>query len=159
MKQTGVKILLLMAWWTLSHTASADVYFGAKTGPMFVDASGADDPINTAFMIGYEQGFVVGDIGIEGEISRTTEDGEVGGQELDVDTEALYLTLRTAGPIYVKARAGYLQEEVSVGKNSTDDSGTSYGIGVGFGLGLAQIEVEFTQVEEDIDFLSVGIKF
>jgi hypothetical protein len=159
MQRSTLCALLLSTGLLVATSASADIYIGAKTGPMMIDASGVDDPVNTAVMLGYEQGFILGDVGVEAEISRTASDGEFAGNKVEVDTEALYLAVRTPGVVYFKARAGILHEEVSIGSASEDDTGASMGVGLGFGLGILQIEIEYTVVEEDIDFLSVGIKF
>lgn len=142
--------------------AAGDLYFGAKTGPMIVDDSVVKtDATNVGVLVGYELGLVVGDLAVEGEFTTTTSDGEVkasaGGGKFDFDTIAAYLAFRTAGPIYLKAKGGFLQVD---GKGGTD-SGASYGIGVGFGIGIAQLELEYTQtaVDPNLAFVSVGVQF
>ena len=110
-------------------------------------------------MAGYEVGVVFGDLAFEGEITRTVSKGDLFGQDVEVETEALYVALRTAGPVYFKGRVGTLQETVIVGSNSGTDSGTSFGVGVGFSLGLAQLELDLTHIETDITYLSLGVVF
>ncbi len=140
--------------------ASAELYFGAKTGPMLIDEGGFDDPINTSFTAGYQTGIVLGDLGVEGEISRTATNGETaGGEDVEVATEAVYVALRTAGPVYFKARTGLIRREVTVGSQSDDDTGGSVGLGIGFGLGILQIEIDYTQIDSDINYLTLGIQF
>jgi len=139
---------------------SADWFFGAKTGPMIVDAgSGVSDPVNTGVVIGYDVGLVVADVAVEAEFTTTTGDGKFLGDNLEVDSQALYLAFRTGGPFYFKAKGGFANTEISsvTGKNS--ETGASYGIGLGFGIGIAQLELELTTVEEDLAFLSVGVQF
>ena len=139
--------------------ASADWFFGAKTGPMLIDVGGFSDTTNTGVVVGYEIGVVVADLALEGELTRTTSDGKFAGNKVEVDTQALYLAFRTGGPIYFKAKGGLVNEEVTVGSTSETDSGVSYGIGLGFGIGIAQLELELTAIESDIAFLSVGVQF
>lgn len=158
----SMKSVLLALPLTMLLAAPAmagEVIFGAKTGPMMIDVTGYDDPVNTGLMVGYQQGVVLGDLGIEGEFTTTTSDGEYLGQKVSVDTMAIYAALRTAGPLYFKVKGGYLQEDVEVGPVSESDSGMSYGVGLGFGIGILQLELEYTQVEEDISFVSLGIQF
>lgn len=159
-----LKMLVLAGVMSLVSAAPAmagDLYFGAKTGPMVIDDSAVKtDPTNVGVLVGYELGVVVGDLAVEGEFTTTTSDGKVnGGAKVDIDTIAAYLAFRTAGPIYFKAKGGFLQEDVSVGSYSETDSGASYGVGIGFGIGIAQLELEYTQVESDVGFVSLGVQF
>ena len=124
------------------------------------DVAGLDDAQNMGVVIGYELLPVgLGDIAVEGEYTTTTNEGStpVAGVNWGVDTTAVYAAFRSAGPIYLKAKAGYLYEDVSAGPASGTDSGLSAGVGVGFGIGIAQIELEYTQVEQDIDFWSAQV--
>lgn len=138
---------------------SADWFFGAKMGPMIVDSSAVkDDAVNTGILVGYDLSVGLGDLAVEGEFTTTTGDGEVDtGANVSVDTTAVYLAFRTAGPIYFKAKGGFLQASGDI-----DESGASYGMGIGFGIGIAQLELEYTQTSLDptnIAFVSVGVQF
>ena len=139
--------------------AAGELIFGAKTGPMMIDVSGIDDPTNIGLMVGYQQGVVLGDLAIEGEFTTSSSDGDLAGNKVSIDTMAVYAALRTAGPIYFKVKGGFLQEDVKIGSSSDSDSGMSYGAGVGFGIGILQLELEYTQVEQDVSFLSLGVQF
>ena len=155
----NIFLAVLLALLTTSQAWAGDVYFGAKTGPMIIDDSAIKtDPTNIGFLIGYELGLLVGDLAVEGEITKSTAKGEVkGGGKFDVDTMAAYLAFRTAGPVYLKAKGGFMQVDAG-----STESGASYGLGLGFGLGLMQIELEYTQATIDPDkvsFVSVGIQF
>jgi len=139
---------------------AGDLYFGVKTGPMIVDSSVIKtDPTNVGVLIGYELGVVLGDLAVEGEMTTSTSDGEFKGGfgKFDLDTIAAYLAFRSAGPIYFKAKGGFLQ----VDDGSGSDTGVSYGIGVGLGIGIAQVELEYTQtaVDSDLAFVSAGVQF
>lgn len=161
MRQMKTIILVGLLGLLVAAPASADWFFGAKTGPLIVDSSAVkDDAMNTGVLVGYDLNVVMGDLAVEGEYTTTTGDGKVKvtGTTFSVDTTALYLAFRTAGPIYLKAKGGYMQ--VSGDVNS--DSGVAYGLGVGFGIGIAQLELEFTQASLDPDnvaFVSVGVQF
>lgn len=139
---------------------AGDLFFGAKTGPMILDISDISDATNTGIVVGYELlGVLLGDLAVEGELTTTTGDGELNNDKVEVDTKAVYLALRSAGPFYFKAKVGYIDVDVEVGKTSSSESGTSYGVGVGFGIGIAQLELEYTQIEADIAFVSLGVQF
>lgn len=159
MRQMKTFILVGLLGMFAAAPASADWFFGAKTGPMIIDVSGSgvSDPVNTGVVVGYDIGAVVADLALEAEITTTTGDGKISGDKVDLDTQALYLAIRTGGPIYFKAKGGFLQVD---GPGGTD-SGASYGIGVGFGIGIAQLELEYTQtsVDPDLAFVSVGVQF
>lgn len=152
-------VTMLVAGLVFTPVAAADWFFGAKAGPMMVDVGGMDDPTNAGVMVGHEWGVVLGDIGVQGEITSSIDDGSYAGQDVSVDTQAVYGVFRTAGPVYFIAKMGVLREDVTIGSVSDDDTGSSAGLGVGFSIGLAQFEVEYTQIEDDVDFLSVGIRF
>ena len=160
MRQMKTIVLVGLLGLVVATPASADWYFGAKTGPLIVDSSTVkDDAVNTGVLVGYDMSVVLGDLAVEGEFTTTTGDGKVKGTnaKLSVDTSAVYLAFRTAGPIYFKARGGFLQASGDI-----DDSGTSYGLGVGFGIGIAQLELEYTQTSLDpanVAFVSVGVQF
>lgn len=159
MRQMKTFVLVGLLGLVAAAPASADWFFGAKTGPMMIDVSGISDPSNVGVVVGYDLGVGLGDLALEGEITKTISSGDLLGFDVDVDTQALYLAFRTAGPIYFKAKGGFLNEEVSIGPISESDSGVSYGIGLGFGIGVAQLELELTTIEADIVFLSVGAQF
>lgn len=161
----SMKSVLLVLPLTLALAAPAmagEVIFGAKTGPMMIDQAGIDDPVNTGLMVGYQQSVVLGELGIEGEFTTTTSDGKISasGDKVSVDTKAIYVALRTAGPFYFKVKGGYLQADID-GSTSESDSGTSYGAGLGFGIGILQLELEYTQtaLDTNLAFVSLGIQF
>jgi len=153
----------LVAGSAFAPAAMADMYFGAKAGPMMFDIAGVDDPTNAAVMLGKEWGVVAGDIGVQVEASTSIDDGAIntwmGPIDVSINTLAAYGVFRSAGPVYFIGKAGVLREEVEVGSYSESDTGLSFGAGIGFSLGVAQIEIEYTLIEEDVSFLSAGIRF
>ena len=160
-RQIKLYILLAILGLVMVSPASADGWiFGANTGTMNIDDPDVSDPRNIGFMAGYEVGIGIGDLAFEGEITRTASDGDLFGRAVKVETEALYVALRTAGPIYFKGRVGTLQETIRIQTlPSGTDSGSSFSIGAGFSLGLVQLELDLTRIETDITYLSLGVVF
>ncbi len=159
MRQIKMFFMVGLLGLVVATPASADWLFGVKTGPMVIDVGGFSDTTNTGVVVGYEIGAVVADLALEAEFTTSTSDGKLGSQDVSLDTQALYLAFRTAGPFYFKAKAGYVNEDLKVGNESSSDTGLSYGVGLGLGLGLAQLELELTTIDTDIVFISVGAQF
>ena len=164
MRQIKKKVLLVLSVFavliiSIAPATAGDMYFGVKTGKAIVDDSAVTkDATNTGVLVGWEQGIVLGDLGVEAEYTTTTGDGEIGSTKFDLDTIAAYVALRTAGPIYFKAKGGMLR--VDYGDSS--ETGSSYGIGLGLGIGIAQLEIEYTNSAvdpSDIAYISVGVQF
>ncbi|MCK4586327.1 MAG: hypothetical protein KAU29_03245 [Gammaproteobacteria bacterium] len=161
-RQIKLYILLALVSLVIATPATAGEWiFGAKTGTVVVnDSNVKTHPTNIGVMVGYEQGFVIGDLAIEAEVTKTTSKGEIeaGGGKFEVDTKALYLAFRTAGPFYFKAKGGYLESDI----DGQTDSGAAYGVGLGFGLGIVQFELEVTKAAvdpADLTFVSLGVQF
>lgn len=162
LKQTAAAGALALGV-AMAPAAMADMYFGVNAGPMMIDGASFDDPVNAGVVIGKEWGVVAGDIGVQAEFTTSIEDGTLVvfpyAFPVSIDTQAIYAAFRTAGPVYLVAKAGVLREEVDIGGFSESDSGLSGGIGVGFSLGVAQLELEYTVVEEDVAYASLGLRF
>lgn len=164
MRRTALALPLLAL--AVSLPAQAEFYFGAKTGPMMFDADAVTtDPTNTGIMAGYEIPLLIGDLGVEAELTTTVSDGEfttvtgsgITTRDVDINTQALFVAFRTAGPLYVKAKTGM----VNVDSDFVEEDGTdsAVGFGVGFGIGILQLELEYTKIGSDVDFVSLGIQF
>lgn len=143
------------------------VYIGGKIGVMDVDDSAFDDATNAGILLGYEfPASGIASVGFEAEFTTTVSDGDfnafgVSG-DWDIDTQAIYAVVRIGDQVYAKGRIGYLNEDVSVsvGNVSADGSDSGGSLGVGFGVRATDrlnIEAEYTKVEEDVDFWSVGV--
>jgi len=157
----GMRALVFLSIFSGCLLASAavlggDVKIGAKTGPMLLGDSGIDSPTNAALVVGYEMGMAVADVAIEGEVSTTLAEGS---DSAAVDTGGVYLAARTAGPVYFKGRGGLVGWETDVNGTTRDGSGASFGVGMGFSLGVTQIELDYTLIDNDISFLSIGAQF
>ena len=156
------KILLLLSSTLLITTAAptyaGDFFFGAKVGQMVVDSIDIDEPVNIGINLGYEIGTVVADVGVEGEYTRTVSSGSFAGNDVDVQTFGLYLAGRTAGPLFVKGKLGFVNADVD-GQPDVGGTGTSFGLGLGFSVGIAQFEFEYTKINSNINFFSAGVIF
>lgn len=135
------------------------ITFGAKTGPMMIDLPGYDDPTNAGVAVGYEQGIVVGDLGAEVEFTTTVSPGTVNNQDVEIDTVGGYLTYRSPGFLYLKGRMGFVNWDLDYAGVTTDDTNKSVGLGLGFSLALIKIELDYTRIDDDIDFISIGVQF
>lgn len=128
-------------------------YFGGTAGLMTIDHRGVDDPMNLGIRAGYS---LPSGWGVEGEYTNSivSADGNAFGRRVDIDVETLaaYGTYRTYGDLYFKGRAGILHEDVDY---FGSDTGIAVGGGVGFFMGPnTNVELEYTRVEQDVNFWS-----
>ena len=137
-------------------------YLGLKVGWMDADAPSFDEATNLGLYGGYTlHEDVNGRFALEGEYTRSISDGDIPGGGWDIETLGLYGAYRTAGPWFLKLKAGYIDEDISVsaGGNSIagSDSGFSFGAGGGVQLSnKAAFEIEYTVIEDDVNFFSIG---
>lgn len=151
---------------------SEGVYLGVKAGRLMLDLSstGFDtEDANTLSLIGGYQ-FANGFSAELEYIPQTESDFGINGMRLgtvEVQTIGVYAAYRikpSTGSAYFKLRGGLLSENVDAiggaGTYSTSDSGLSFGLGAGINLTPnVMLEAEYTLIEQDVDFLSVGLNF
>jgi hypothetical protein len=138
----------------------ADVFLGVKAGWMDVNMSGAGDATNAGLTLSYDLDVLHADLGVVAEITRTAEAGETGdGDDVEVETNALYLTFKTPGTVYFKLRSGVLEETVTAGNGSHRETGLSLGTGLGVNIGKVRVAFEYTTGTGTVDYLSFGVKF
>ena len=140
------------------------LYFGLKAGAMDVDDT-EDAASNVGVFAGYkfhedERGAFFG----EAEYTRTFSDGEARGPaagDYDVETLSGYGGFRSAGQLFWKAKVGLSWWDVSVeGLSPAEEDDVSLSAGIGGGWRLNEntgIEAEYTILDSDISFLSVGV--
>jgi hypothetical protein len=148
--------------------AGSPFYLGLKAGRMMVDVSEFEDANSVGLVAGYKffDG-ASGSLAVEGEYTNSSSaDITVLGVtgKWDIDTLAVYLAYRSGGDLYLKGKIGYLDEEISASIAgfgiSGSDSGLSVGIGGGWKIGAnSALELEYTMIEEDVNFLSLGVNF
>lgn len=160
------KILILLAGLMISSTASAGVYYGAKTGDLSIDDSGFGSTSSGALMLGYGLPIPVLDLAVEAEYMTTLSDGSgPAGTDYSASSLGAYAAFRTPGPIYFKLKAGLADTTVDVGGTDFSETLNVLGLGAGFSIGLAAVEAEWTMYQEgsdigaNINMLSVGVKF
>ena len=143
--------------------ANSPFEFGVKGGLMMNDVSGFDSAMNAGVVVGYP---INDAVTVEGEFTTSLSDGgtDISGVNWSVQTLAVYGVFKSKGDTYFKGKLGYLNESVSIDTGygfsvGGDDSGLSYGIGGGMKLGSGSLEVEYTIIEADVNFLSIGYKF
>lgn len=137
---------------------AADWYFGVTAGPMMIDTPSLNDPTNVGLLLGREWSVGLGDVGLEGEFTATIDEGSLGGQDVSISTQALYAAFRSAGALYLIGKVGVLREEVEIGAASATDTGASVGAGVGLSLGIARVELQYTVIESDVAYVSLGLR-
>ncbi len=143
-------------------TASAGEggYVGLKFGPMLVDLEGVDDPMNAGFVFGSSKSGGA----IEGEFTTSMVKGGIGSADLTITTFAFYGVYRSEGEGgFIKLKGGFLNEDVKAESGSREvsesDDGASFGFGIGSRSENSLFEIEYTIVEQDVNFLSLGIMF
>lgn len=168
MKNIALSAAILMAASGSVLAQDAGVYIGAKAGSFRIDAEELDsnNPNGRGFVLGYN----LGD-GPAIEFERNTSDKFYAGLsgynygpevEGELETTALYFAYRSQGTAFFKVKAGILKEDVKASAYSASanesDTGLSVGAGFGFNLGdVVQAEAEYTIIEEDVSFLSLGL--
>jgi hypothetical protein len=169
--KTKLWLAVMMLASLYTTTAAAEMAIGVKGGKIDYDVAGTEPGLNGSLQLAVDI-FDIGiaDIAVEGEYSTSLTDGEfdIGPATFDTSFQStgLYAALRTAGPIYVIARVGYVNTEVEVEGFSEDDTGMATGLGVGFSMGL-RMEIEYTKYEPefdtlggiDVEYLTLGFAF
>ena len=95
---------------------------------------------------------IEGNVSWEGDVNLTVVDGQIGTRDWSVTSVAGYAVYRTNGPTHIKAKLG-----VALWDDDFDnDISLAAGIGLGFRLGAGILDVEFTQVNDHTDYVTVG---
>ena len=159
---------LILVILTLLYVPSvyAGLYLGVKGGEMNISD---DISFNNATSVGILLGANIQDSGLalEGELTTTTSAAEhktISGSELDIYTLAFYGVYRSAGNFYIKGKAGLIYEYLNVSGFIIPLEGEDIGISLGAGGGFRisnniNLELEYTLIESDIDYVSLGITF
>lgn len=163
MMKNYLTLIILALFYT--PAAHSEFYIGAKGGEMIISN---DIAFNDATSVGILFGGTIPDSGfaIEGELTTTVSSAEHKSRsdELDIFTLAGYGVYRSAGRFYFKGKAGLLTEylDISGGNFSLEGYGGAISLGAGAGFRIsntANLELEYTIIEADINFLSLGITF
>ncbi len=114
----------------------------------------------------------MGSLAVEGEFTDTASRGNYSLQGVDgtvaVQTLALYGVYRSPGAFYIKAKAGALNEKLSIARAhvsvvNASDIRAAVGLGGGFNFGVnpggSSLEIEYTLIEENVSFVSASYRF
>jgi len=145
----------------LPNMAKADeIIGGLKLGVVDLDATDFDPITTGTVQLGYEfADLLAADLALEGDITRSLADADGPGGDYSYQHVGLFGSIRSAGPIYVIARAGLIDIRVEQDADSDNDSGTAYGLGLGFSSGI-RFEVELTTYEfENSDVQQISLHF
>nr|MBX2883925.1 hypothetical protein [Granulosicoccus sp.] len=93
-------------------------------------------------------------------ITRSVSPGTVIGVDLEVESQGVYLTYTTTGQLYFSGRIGYMDAGLVAEGLSEDEGGETYGVAVGYRLSeRLAVELDLTSIDDDITFISLGVKF
>ncbi|MCK4585060.1 porin family protein [candidate division WOR-3 bacterium] len=168
-----ILILTLIVVFSCVGISSAGLYVGAKSGLMMLDVPEVSDIIPIGVLFGYS---IMPQIGVEGEFNYGIGGGDwepFPGISIDYNiyTVAGYGAYRyiIGGVAYVKAKVGVIYENVTAEYKVGDiivmdlnasDTGLSFGGGIGFKFSeMIMAEAEFTLIEQNVNFISVGLNF
>lgn len=155
--------IVLFSFMTSQASAASDAsggHFGIKTGAIDVDLSGFD--VDTP--IGFVFGRANGGLGMDFEfnyakvtLSRFSYYPSYNTQKTSetFSSIALYGVFRSEGEVYFKAKGGLLGEKVG----SESDAGISVGAGFGVRSKKMIFETEYTVLDADANFISIGVYF
>jgi hypothetical protein len=171
-------ISMLASAFAQAQTEQEQTGFYVGAGVTQVKLSdGAPEPDNYQLNIGYNFNsnwaaeFQYTDSYSEGDYSYMDEDDLIEG-DLSLSSTAIYGVYRSSGPLYFKAKAGFMDAEASVneritfeggatmsGSGSGSESGWAAGIGAGYRFGPASVELEYTTTDSDLDIDFTAISF
>ena len=155
-----VSCVSLFAACLFALPAYADMYFGVKTGSMMVDIPTDRNPWNFALNLGYRLDTRLADLSLAGEINRTLREGETrNGENLEFESEAVYLVWKTPRSLFVSLRGGIVRDKIIIGSNASRDDGLLLGAGFGGVVGKTFIQIEYTSIAGDANFLSLSLEF
>ncbi len=140
-----------------------ELIIGAKVGLLDFDANGFDNTFTGGLQLGYEfLDLAVVDLAGELEITRSLSAGDAPGGDYDYSALGAFVSARSAGPIYVIGRIGFIDGDVdySAGDDQSD-SGVALGLGFGSSVGL-RWELEMTTYDlndSDATLFTFGLSF
>lgn len=153
-KKLTVITALLAGLFVAPAYAIVDTDIGVKAGMLSLDGD-----TSAAKQAGVVFNFdIVGMVGVEAEFNTTIADGEFGGVDYSATQLGAYGVLMTPGPVYFKAKAGFVRTDFEVFGASESDQDIAYGLGVGF----TALEIEYTRTkwkDTDVDMISASFKF
>lgn len=153
-----LSLLLLIALSPISTyveaagSRSTPWYFGIKGG--FMDANGqSDSAINMGADVGYRNNKY---LSTEVELTKTVIDGDTpSGNDWEVDTLSVFAAFRSNTEVKLKAKIGL----TNIDYGNDDDLELSFGFGAGFWAAGGLMEIEYTEIDDDLEFISLGVTY
>jgi hypothetical protein len=124
--------------------------FGGKAGFFKPDGPNSDAGVTVAAVLGKR---IQGNLSWEADLSLALTDGEAAGNnDYKINSVAGYAVYRTEGNTHLKAKVGvgYWDDDFD------SDLSLTAGIGLGFRMGRGILDVEYTQINDDVDYVTVG---
>lgn len=151
--------LILLCITSMVGTGSASAaknnspwYFAIKGGLMDADGA-ADSAVNIGADVGYQNNRY---LSTEVELTRTLIDGDTrSGNDWEVDTLSVFAAFRSRTEVKLKAKIGL----TNIDYGNDDDLELSFGIGVGFWAAGGLMEIEYTEIDDGLDFFSLGVNY
>ena len=151
---------LLLVCLLFSASASADKFVGVKLVPMKMDHGVADDPFNVAINLGYTMDTWIADLSLIGELNHTVDKGlTLQGEELELNSSAVYLLWKTTRSMYVSLRAGAVNNQIVEDGDSRSTTGILLGTSLGQVIGRTRLQIEYTSLAGDAGFFGIGLEF
>lgn len=150
------KILLTLAIIAALFSSAAmaqraePLMFGGKGGFMKPHGSDNDSAISVGAVMGRK---IQGNLSWEAELNLTLTDGEIGNnRDWNINSLAGYAVYRSDGDIHVKGKIGvaYWDDDFD------EDTSLTMGVGIGIRMGRGTLDVEYTQINDYVDYISVG---
>lgn len=144
----------LMSSYTVEagKSTSSPWYFGIKGGLMDIDGRG-DSALNMGLDVGYRHNKY---LSTEVELTETLIEGDThSGNDWEVDTLSAFAAFRSNTEVKLKGKIGL----TNIDYGNDDDLEISFGFGIGFWAAGGLMEIEYTEIDDDLHFISLGVNF
>jgi Outer membrane protein beta-barrel domain len=149
MKKLFIATVIALASFPAIAQSPSGLFFGGRAGFVKADGSDNDVGLNVAGVLGKP---VQGNLSWEADVSLTIADAEFSGNDYEINSIAGYAVYRSEGNTHLKAKLGvaYWDDDIE------NDTSLSAGVGMGFRMGRGILDVEYTQINDRTDYITVG---
>ena len=152
MKKILVAVALMAAMFSSAAMAQSTkgLMFGGGAGFFKPHGSDSDSGVTIGGRLGQQ---IQGNVSWEADLNLGLSDGKLGtDNNYSINSVAGYGVYRTDGDIHLKAKLGvaYWDDDLD------HDTSLSAGIGIGFRMGRGILDVEYTQINNYVDYITVG---
>jgi outer membrane immunogenic protein len=125
------------------------LFFGGTAGFMKPHGSDNDSGMNIGARLGRK---IQGNFSWEADLNLGIHDGQLNNRDWSVNSVAGYGVYRTDGDVHFKAKLGvaYWDDDLD------NDFNLSAGVGIGIRMGRGVLDVEYTQINNYTDYVTVG---